>query len=326
MLPMISVIMPVYNTGEVLVHTIKSVLDQTYDNFELILIDDGSTDGSGALCDVFARKDSRIVVIHQANGGICAARNAGLRVARGEYITFCDHDDLYLPELLQDEIKAAQKYDADMVIVGKRIESLAGTEEMTPSFRFEGNEICENLMEILGSMALGCVWNILYKKNVLQEMKFNEEYKRGHEDFTFNMSVLLKANVICALPKVGYIHIIRENLSTSAKIYKEAIPAMLDASNRVYELIQLCNVDIKGKEKEIINVHGGEIRCCLAYAVKAGLTYAEFCTIVEKLQVVPLQNMNRFSCDAWKNQVVYKLLLKKKLKILYYILCVNEKR
>lgn len=325
MMPMISVIMPVYNTGEVLKQTVRSVLGQSYSNFELLLVDDGSTDESGALCDFFAQQDSRVRVIHQANRGICAARNAGLLASKGDYITFCDHDDLYLPELLQDEIEAAEKYYADMVIAGKQIESLAGVEKLIPSFRFVGNEIRENLLEILGSMALGCVWNILYKKAILNEIRFNEEYKRGHEDFMFNLSVLLRTNVVCALPKVGYIHIVRENMSTSAKVYRETIPAMVDASNRVFELIKLCELDVKDKEKEIISVHGREVRCCLAYAVKAGLTYSEFQVVAEKLQAISLHTVNQISCVDWKNQLIYKLLLKKKLKVLYFILRINQR-
>lgn len=326
MVPMISVIMPVYNTGNVLIQTVKSVLDQTYRDFELLLIDDGSTDESGVLCDTFAKQDPRIVVIHQPNGGICAARNTGLCVAKGSYITFCDHDDLYLPELLQTEIEAAEKYDADMVVVGKRVESSKGVEESTPSFCFAGKEIQDNLLEILDSGALGCVWNVLFKKSTLQGIKFKEEYKRGHEDFTFNMSVLLNVGVICAVPKVEYIHIIRENLSTSAKIYREAVPAMIDASNKIFELIQLCNVDIKNKEREIVKVHGGGIRCCLAYSVKAGMTYAEFCMIADQLQIISQLKINRIDYRNWKNAVVYKLLLKRKYGMLYNILQLNMKQ
>lgn len=326
MTPKISIIMPVYNTGEVLLQTVKSVLDQTYNNFELLLVDDGSIDGSGSLCDLFAKQDPRIVVIHQSNGGICAARNTGLLAARGEYITFCDHDDLYLPELLQDEIEAAEKYCADMVVVGKRMKSSTGIEEIAPAFQFTGNEIRENILEIMESMALGCVWNILYKKNILHEMKFNEEYKRGHEDVAFNMSVLLKANSICALPKVDYIHILRENLSTSAKIYREAIPAMIDVSNKVFEIIRFCEVDVQDKQKEVIRVHGREIRCCLAYAVKAGLTYSEFRMIVDKLQVVQFDHIAGILCENWKDRIIYKLLIKKRFKALFYILRLNQKR
>ena len=92
-MPKLSVIVPVYNTEKYLRECIDSILAQTFTDFELILVDDGSTDGSGAICDEYARKDERIQVIHQENGGITVARKSGVRVARGEYVTFVDSDD-----------------------------------------------------------------------------------------------------------------------------------------------------------------------------------------------------------------------------------------
>lgn len=92
-MPKLSVIVPVYNTEKYLRECIDSILDQTFTDFELILVDDGSTDSSGAICDEYADKDPRIQVIHQVNGGITVARKSGVRVARGEYVTFVDSDD-----------------------------------------------------------------------------------------------------------------------------------------------------------------------------------------------------------------------------------------
>ena len=89
----ISMIMPVYNSEDYLASAIQCVLNQTMKDFELILVDDGSTDKSGEICDSFAKRDSRIVVIHQKNGGICRARNKGLEAANGEYVAFMDNDD-----------------------------------------------------------------------------------------------------------------------------------------------------------------------------------------------------------------------------------------
>ena len=90
---LLSVIVPVYNVEAYLVKCVESILNQTYPNLEVILVDDGSPDGSGAICDTFADKDSRVKVIHKPNGGLSSARNAGLEEASGEYITFVDSDD-----------------------------------------------------------------------------------------------------------------------------------------------------------------------------------------------------------------------------------------
>ena len=88
----ISIIMPVYNSEKYIEKTINSILSQSYSNFELLLIDDGSKDESGMICDKYAAKDERVRVVHKKNEGICATRNVGLSMARGEYIAFCDND------------------------------------------------------------------------------------------------------------------------------------------------------------------------------------------------------------------------------------------
>ena len=90
---MVSVIIPVYNVEKYLAECVDSVLAQSCQNYEIILVDDGATDSSGRMCDEYARKDSRIRVIHQSNGGLSAARNAGLDAAQGEYVYFLDSDD-----------------------------------------------------------------------------------------------------------------------------------------------------------------------------------------------------------------------------------------
>lgn len=117
--PILSIIIPVYNAEEYIKRCIDSILKQTYSNWELILIDDGSSDNSGVLCDEFSHKDSRIQVFHKANGGASSARNAGIEKAHGKYLCFIDADDyvtpLYLNELLEDMDK---EQDIDLVIQG----------------------------------------------------------------------------------------------------------------------------------------------------------------------------------------------------------------
>ncbi len=106
---MISVIMPVYKAEKYLDRSITSVLNQSYSDFELLLIDDGSPDNSGAICDEWAKSDSRIKAFHKPNGGTSDARNYGIEKAQGEYITFIDNDDYVLPNWLSDMHSAAEK-------------------------------------------------------------------------------------------------------------------------------------------------------------------------------------------------------------------------
>lgn len=110
----ISVIVPVYNTEKYLRECIDSILMQTFTDFELLLINDGSTDGSGAICDWYAANDSRVRVFHKANGGVSSARNEGLSHVRGEWIAWVDADDTILPDMFFNLIKAAEEKDADI--------------------------------------------------------------------------------------------------------------------------------------------------------------------------------------------------------------------
>ena len=112
----ISVIVPVYNVEAYLPECIRSVLEQSMSDFEMILVDDGSTDGCPAICDAAAEQDDRVRVIHQKNGGLSRARNAGLDAARGEWIGFVDSDDCIHPDMYEKLLAAAEKNDADMAI------------------------------------------------------------------------------------------------------------------------------------------------------------------------------------------------------------------
>ena len=113
--PKISVIVPVYNTEKYLKRCIDSILAQSYSDFELLLIDDGSTDASPAICDEYATNDSRVRVFHKPNGGVSSARNLGLDNARGEWIAFVDSDDWIESEMLYLFISKAEKTDSDIV-------------------------------------------------------------------------------------------------------------------------------------------------------------------------------------------------------------------
>lgn len=111
----ISIIVPVYNVEKYLAICIRSLLAQSYKNIEIILVDDGSTDTSGAICDKFAAQSSKIQVIHKKNGGLSSARNAGLAMAGGRYIGFVDSDDYVLPTMYEKLMDAVQKYQAQIV-------------------------------------------------------------------------------------------------------------------------------------------------------------------------------------------------------------------
>ena len=114
MKPLVSIIVPIFNAAKYLPECIESILNQNYPEFELLLIDDGSTDKSGTICDQYAHKDSRILSFHQKNAGVSAARNRGIEAARGEYVAFVDADDKVSPSYISDFFR----FSADLVIQG----------------------------------------------------------------------------------------------------------------------------------------------------------------------------------------------------------------
>ena len=130
--PLLSIIVPVYKVENYLQKCIDSILAQTFTDFELILVEDGSPDGCPALCDAAAAKDARIRVLHQKNGGLSAARNAGLDVARGEWIGFVDSDDYIAPEMYETLYKAVQSTGADLALCDYAAVDEAGTPCLLP--------------------------------------------------------------------------------------------------------------------------------------------------------------------------------------------------
>jgi len=180
-MPAISIILPIYNVEKYLHRCIDSILAQTFKNFECILIDDGSTDNSPAICDDYAAKDSRIVVIHQKNAGVAAARNAGLDIVKGEWIGFVDSDDWCDPDMFKVLYENAIKYNSDVSICGYRNVTVDGKIKFI-------NIKCKNKLQILnrekaligiflqGSFG-GYNWNKLVRASLFSQYKLRYDIK-----------------------------------------------------------------------------------------------------------------------------------------------------
>ncbi len=246
--PKVSVIMPVYNSQKYVGEAIESILKQTLAEFELILVDDGSTDQSGAICDEYAKKDVRIHVIHKENGGICSARNAGLAVARGEYLAFCDNDDKYLPDLLKDNYEFAKEHDADIVrFKRKRIAYVDGRKitSTAPAFRFavlRGEEIAKNYLQITDATIT--VWNALYRRNMVcsGNIRFPEKMRYGQEDAWFNYSCYERATCIVFNPNVYYYWIQRDGHSTTSKYHMNLMASCLACMKKEWHVMERLGV------------------------------------------------------------------------------------
>lgn len=221
----VTVIMPVYNSGKYLHTAVDSILSQSLKDIELILVDDGSTDGSSEKCDEYAKKDKRVVVIHQKNGGICNARNAALTIAKGEYIGFSDHDDEYVQGFLEAAYNKAIETDVDLVKVSKKVlVTLDGAfvkerSNRLPEVIWGQAEIKEHYFDLFTRLKINCVWDSLFKASFIKEnnLWFDEFYKCGGEDYDFTARYLPYIKSLAMMPEQFYKHYVRNGVSTSSK-------------------------------------------------------------------------------------------------------------
>ena len=226
----VSIIMPVYNSGQYLRPAVDSILSQSMKEFELILVDDGSSDGSEKVCDEYAQAHPEgtfpiVRVIHQENGGICKARNVALSEARGEYIGFCDHDDIYLPGLIETAYTKAKQYDADIVKYGEQdMWYNLGKEGKGRSCRYEKERVYKpedtrrDFIQLCNDGFYSYVWDGIYRREFFSRNKitFDESYKYGLEDGVFDLQLAWFNPVMVTLPQIFYIHYVRRGVSTSA--------------------------------------------------------------------------------------------------------------
>lgn len=221
MLP-ISIIIPVFNAEKYLEKSIKSVLVQTFAEFELIIINDGSTDGSAKICDMFAEKDNRVRVIHQDNRGVSAARNTGISNAQGEYICFVDSDDFINEDMLECLYNNAIEYDADISCCGIVQTTLNGVENI----RYCTGEKklildCKDLLrsffeEPVYREVLYGPYNKIIRANIVKTVGFQERFRIA-EDLLFNFECLEQANSFYFENRGLYHYIKRENSATTSE-------------------------------------------------------------------------------------------------------------
>lgn len=241
----VSIIMPIYNTSKLLRPQIQSILSQAYTDYELILVDDGSTDDSGDICDEFAEKDERITVIHKTNAGVDEARNTGIDTAQGQYLYFVDSDDELLPDALQTLADGMENHENVDISIAGYVYSHDGKADPpflpVSSRMFSRNELMEELL-CPKFQSLGMPWTNFYKASVIREnhLRFN---KKIHtiDDRLFMVSY------ICVMKGMAY--------HTTRPIYK-------------YNLGVGVSFQIKDKyDKRNLTIFDGQ--CMIYQAVKA---------------------------------------------------------
>lgn len=224
MQPLISVIIPVYNVAPYLRRCVDSLLVQTFRNFELILVDDGSSDGSGDICEEYSklsvennnlrgenRNDSvaiEVNVIHQPNAGVSTARNRGIEAAEGHFISFVDADDWVEPTFLQAFADEVEKHpNVDCVLQGF-VDHEGKSITWPEAYYSTAEELCSHLFELEQQQLIGYVWNKLYRRVLIQQphLRFDSDIPIG-EDEVFVMSFLNHATSLATISQAGYYYV-----------------------------------------------------------------------------------------------------------------------
>lgn len=217
--PLITVIVPVYKTGQYLDKCVDSIVNQTYENMEIILVDDGSPDDSGEICDQWKEKDPRIKVIHKKNGGLSDARNAGMEAARGDYIGFVDSDDYIAPDmyetLLDLSLKnnaplACARYDVFGENVTFKIPEPDGMTDIMSDYKMLTLLVWPWLLK--KHYANMSVWDRLYRKDIIEDVRF--PVGRIYEDIEFSMDAVHNAGTVAYINKAVYHYRISGNSIT----------------------------------------------------------------------------------------------------------------
>lgn len=227
---LISIIIPVYNVEKYVKECVARIINQTYKNIEILLIDDGATDHSGKICDECAEKDTRIKVIHKENGGVSSARNLGLELAQGEYITFVDADDFVADDYLEQLYNKMQNSNADLVFCkyaffdeGTIIQSKETFPEQIIVDKQDKNFInfiCRFFTWNRKKNIMGSSCRVLYKKEAINKSLFNTQLRIA-EDLLFLVDVILNAHIVSFINKNLYFYRINNNSALHSSYKKD---------------------------------------------------------------------------------------------------------
>ena len=252
---LVSVIIPVYNVHLFLEESIESVTNQTYLNLEIILVDDGSTDGSGEVCDAYAAKDSRIRVIHQENKGLSGARNAGLEIMTGEIVAFLDSDDAFYPEMIQKMVETMIETDSDVVVC--QFDSCRTLGKMMPKRRKRNGSdpTVYNRKAALQALIEGKIdwhaWNKIYRCKCFSSIRYPQGKVYEDIETTYGIVELSSRVAVLCEPLIMYrkrggsitekytINSARDRINAFGKIegkVKAGIPSIYDEihKQRIY--------------------------------------------------------------------------------------------
>lgn len=308
----VSVIIPVYNVEKYLDRCVESVVNQTYKNLEIILVDDGSPDNCPQICDEWAKKDSRIKVIHKKNGGPSEARNAGLEKSSGNYIAFVDSDD-YLD--LDCYEKAILNNDCDLVVFGLKLLYNKNIQYHC----MNDNEYLNNNLEFFNESFVAHCFNSpcnkLYKRSVIEDIRFDPDFKYG-EDYKFNMQILNNASKIRSLKYCSYNYIMESNLNSVTKL--EANNKKLESFVMQIKMAENLNCPLDNfVAYEFLDLIFDMVRKCAKNKKIARKDKINFIKMVKSNE--QFRNVIKNAKPKSLKQRIVKLIMKQNAHLMYYI-------
>jgi len=276
--PLISVIIPVYKVEAYIAKCVDSVLSQTYANIEIILVDDGSPDGCYKICEDYVQKDHRVKVIHKENGGLSSARNAGLDIARGEYIGFVDSDDYIAADMYQKLLEAIKKEKADLAICDTVVIYEKEDVEVYKPLKDETLNKFEAFEALLDGFNVITVWNKLYSKHIFKNLRFPDG--RIHEDeFIVHRVFNACAKIVTISDKLYYYVKRQGGIMLSGYTLKR-----LDAWYAFYDRYLFFRDNVDKRQAKIV------YRCC----------YEIIMTALQKIDMSVSENKKVISTLFWR--------------------------
>lgn len=252
--PLVSIIIPIYNLADYLPKCLDSVHGQSYENIQVLLVNDGSTDASLAVCQEYVRLDSRFQLIDKPNSGVSDSRNQALDRAEGKYIQFLDGDDWLAPDATETLVHTAESTGADLVLAHfYRVadERMAPRGHIKKEQVFTRQEFAEEMMKAPANYYYGVLWNKLYRRSIIEanRLRFDSQVN-WCEDFLFNLEYIERVRLVAAVPRPIYYYRKRENsLVTSQASLRRTIAMKIQTFDSYKELYQKLDLYEEQKAK-----------------------------------------------------------------------------
>ena len=318
---MISVIVPIYNSEKYIKKCIESILSQTYNNFEIILIDDGSTDNSPTICDEYAKQDNRIKVVHKKNGGVSSSRNCGIKLAKGKYLTFIDSDDYFDNYFLANSIKGIN--NVDMYLSGLKMELYDGNKIAKTIDYTQSKSSIMTIKELFEKQNITyphtCIcgpWAKLYKTSIIKNKNilFDEKTNLG-EDTLFNLTYFKNIKNVF-FDKKAYYHYRRIN---NESLFSSYHPDIYEKHIKVYDTIRNL-LKSQNCSKECLNrfedLYASLLIGCIHHIFKFSKKKTDRINVINK---VMNNEYIKYATprNTIKNKIIVNCLKKKKKNIIF---------